>query len=415
MSLTALLAKPLRRRRHLPPLEDRGPLKVMFVITSMPVGGAETLLVNLVRRMDRERFQPELCCLKEFGPLGEVLANEVPACEKQINSKLDWRVIGRLAKRMYERQIDAVVTVGTGGDKMFWGRLAAWRTGVPVILSALHSTGLPDRVEFSNRLLEPLTDGFIGCARPHGEYLAKHEGCPKHKVFVIPNGVDVDRFRPCEPDPQLAASIGLPAGAPCVAIVAALRPEKNHGLFLNAAALAAKQVPESRYLVIGDGALRPQLEQQARDFGIADRVLFLGTRSDIPQLLALTRALVLSSHMEANPVSILEGLACEKPVVATRVGSIPETVHDGISGYLTPPGDAAQMADRLVQFLQDPELSEAMGIAGRNHVVNNWSLARMVSGYQDLIQTTYLYKLSATATSEGGLARSQSVDPVKSR
>ena len=387
----------------------------MFVITSMPVGGAETLLVNLVRRMDREHFQPELCCLKEFGPLGEVLAKEIPACEKQINHKLDCRVIGRLAKRMYERQIDAVVTVGTGGDKMFWGRLAAWRAGVPVILSALHSTGLPDRVEFSNRLLEPLTDGFIGCARPHGEYLAKHEGCPKHKVFVIPNGVDVDRFRPYEPDLQLAASIGLPAGAPCAAIVAALRPEKNHGLFLNAAALAAKQVPESRFLVIGDGALRPQLEQQARDLGIADRVLFLGTRSDIPQLLALTRVLVLSSHMEANPVSILEGLACEKPVVATRVGSIPETVHDGISGFLTPPGDAAQMADRLVQFLQDSELSAAMGIAGRNHVVNNWSLARMVFGYQELIQISYLSKTSAGPALKNGLAGSQAAELVKSQ
>ena len=387
----------------------------MFVITSMPVGGAETLLVNLVRRMDREHFQPELCCLKEFGPLGEVLAKEIPACEKQINHKLDCRVIGRLAKRMYERQIDAVVTVGTGGDKMFWGRLAAWRAGVPVILSALHSTGLPDRVEFSNRLLEPLTDGFIGCARPHGEYLAKHEGCPKHKVFVIPNGVDVDRFRPYEPDLQLAASIGLPAGAPCAAIVAALRPEKNHGLFLNAAALAAKQVPESRFLVIGDGALRPQLEQQARDLGIADRVLFLGTRSDIPQLLALTRVLVLSSHMEANPVSILEGLACEKPVVATRVGSIPETVHDGISGFLTPPGDAAQMADRLVQFLQDSELSAAMGIAGRNHIVNNWSLARMVFGYQELIQISYLSKTSAGPALKNGLAGSQAAELVKSQ
>ncbi|MBA4020475.1 MAG: glycosyl transferase family 1 [Pirellula sp.] len=415
MSLTALLAKPFRRRRTLPPLEDRGPLKVMFVITSMPVGGAETLLVNLVRRMDRERFQPELCCLKEFGPLGEVLAKEIPACEKQINYKLDWRVIGRLAKRMYERQIDAVVTVGTGGDKMFWGRLAAWRAGVPVILSALHSTGLPDRVEFSNRLLEPLTDGFIGCARPHGEYLARHEGCPKHKVFVIPNGVDVDRFRPCEPDPQLAASIGLPAGAPCAAIVAALRPEKNHGLFLNAAALASQQVPESRFLVIGDGALRPQLEQQARDLGIADRVLFLGTRSDIPQLLALTRALALSSHMEANPVSILEGLACGKPVVATRVGSIPETVHDGVSGYLTLPGEVGEMADGLTELLKNPELSEAMGTAGRNHVVENWSLARMVSGYQDLIQTTYLSKPSFTKTYVSRLAHPRSKELLKLR
>ena len=194
-----------------------------------------------------------------------------------------------------------------------------------------------------------------------------------------------------------------------------VKPNSLDEASVTTGALAAKQVPESRFLVIGDGALRPQLEQQARDLGIADRVLFLGTRSDIPQLLALTRALVLSSHMEANPVSILEGLACEKPVVATRVGSIPETVQDGISGYLTPPGDAAQMADRLVQFLRDSELSEAMGIAGRNHVANNWSLARMVSGYQEIIQTSYLSKSLARATSEGGLARSQSAELVKSQ
>lgn len=397
MSITAALARPFRRRRRLQPLEDRGPLKVMFVITSMPVGGAETLLVNLVRRMDRERFLPELCCLKEFGPLGEVLAQEIPACEKQINHKTDWRVIGRLANRMYQRQIDAVVTVGTGGDKMFWGRLAAWRAGVPVILSALHSTGLPDHVEFPNRLLEPLTDGFIGCAIPHGEYLARAEGCPKHKVFVIPNGVDVDRFQPRPAESELAASIGLPPGAPTVAIVAALRPEKNHGLFLEAAALTSRNVPESRFLVIGDGALRPDLEARAAALGIADRVLFLGTRRDIPELLGLTNVLALSSHMEANPVSILEGLACGKPVVATRVGSIPETVHEGISGYLTPPGDAQAMATRLTELLRNPESTAEMGAAGRRHVVENWSLDVMVNGYQSLIQSTYFSKLRKIA------------------
>ena len=80
---------------------------------------------------------------------------------------------------MRQRQIDAVVTVGTGGDKMFWGRLAAWRAGVPVILSALHSTGLPDHVEWPNRLLAPITDGFIGVAEAHGRYLAEAEGCPR--------------------------------------------------------------------------------------------------------------------------------------------------------------------------------------------------------------------------------------------
>jgi glycosyltransferase involved in cell wall biosynthesis len=411
------------RRRRFPPLADRGPLRVMFVITSMPVGGAETLLVNLVRRMDRSRFEPELCCLKEFGPLGEVLAQEIPAFEKLLRYKTDWRVVGRLARLMRERKIDAVVTVGTGGDKMFWGRLGARLAGLPVILSALHSTGLPDHVEFPNRLLAPITDGFIGCAKPHGEYLVRAEGCPRRKVFVVPNGVDVARFQPVAPPPGLGEQIGLPArltearptgaAAPTAAIVAALRPEKNHELFFDAAALVLKRLPEARFLVIGDGVRRSALEEHVELLGIADSVHFLGTRSDVPALLSLVDVLALSSHMEANPVSILEGLACGKPVVATRVGSIPETVHHGENGYLVDPGNAPQMAEYLEQLMANPSLSRAMGAKGRALVVQDWSLERMVDGYQNLIQSIYASKNGGNLTMEQALTTSERVDSVE--
>jgi glycosyltransferase involved in cell wall biosynthesis len=383
--------------RRLLPLADRGPLKVMFVITSMPVGGAETLLVNLVRRLDRSQFQPELCCLKGFGPLGEVLAQEIPAFERLIRHKYDVPVWGRLTRLMRERRVDAVVTVGTGGDKMFWGRLAAWRAGVPVILSALHSTGLPDHVEFPNRLLAPITDGFIGVAKSHGEYLARAEGCPQHKVFVIPNGVDVDRFRPLEPNTALRDQLGLPVDAPIAAIVAALRPEKNHELFLRSAARVHAQLPQARFLVIGDGALRGQLATLASELGIDQVVHFLGTRSDVAELLSLVDVLVLSSHMEANPVSILEAMACGKPVVATRVGSIPESVHDDETGFLVPPGDEAALAARVAQLLEDRAHARQLGASGRALVQNRWSLERMVDGYQDLIRQIYISKCRPTS------------------
>ena len=381
-----------RKRPLLQLPEDRGPLKVLFVITSMPVGGAETLLVDLVRRMDRSRFLPELCCLKGFGPLGEVLAKEVPAVERLIGNKYDVAVLGRLTQLMRSRRIDAVVTVGTGGDKMFWGRLAAWRAGVPVVLSALHSTGLPDHVEWPNRLLAPWTDGFIGVAQAHAQYLAKSEGCPARKVFVVPNGVDTTRFAPAPADEVLRASLGLPPGAPVATIVAALRPEKNHELFLRAAARVRQQVPAARFLVVGDGPRRGELEELARSLGIAEAVSFLRTRSDIPQLLGLSDVLALSSHMEANPVSILEALASGKPVVSTRVGSIPESVTDGEQGYLVPPGDEAALADRLSRLLAAPDDAKRMGASGRERVVAQWSLERMVDGYQDLIEAIYRAK-----------------------
>ena len=156
------------------------PLRVMFLITSMPVGGAETLLFNLVRGMDRSRFLPEICCLKEPGPLGVELQAEMSIHSRLISHKYDFRVLFRLKKLFRQRQIDAVITVGAG-DKMFWGRLAARLARVPVVISALHSTGWPDGVGRLNRLLSRWTDAFIAVANTHAQFLVEYEKFPIEK------------------------------------------------------------------------------------------------------------------------------------------------------------------------------------------------------------------------------------------
>ncbi|MBN2473647.1 MAG: glycosyltransferase [Pirellulales bacterium] len=369
----------------------------MFVITSMPVGGAETLLVELIRRLDRSRLLPELCCLKFLGPLGEVLAEEVPAYMGLLGGKYDVAVLPRLVRLLRRRRVDAVVTVGTGGDKMFWGRLAAWWAGVPAICSALHSTGLPDHVEWPNRLLAPITDAFIAVAEPHGRYLAEQEGCPSHKIRVIPNGVDVEQFHPRWRSAELLAELGLAPDTPVVGIVAALRPEKNHELFLQVAARVRRRIPRARFLVIGDGRRREPLVAMARQSSLDEAVRFLGSRSDVADLLSLIDVFVLTSHMEANPISILEAMASEKPVVAPRVGSIPEAVIDGRTGYLAESGNAEEIAARVAALLSDREAAAAMGRAGREQVIARWSIERTVEGYQDLIAGIYAAKATRQA------------------
>jgi glycosyltransferase involved in cell wall biosynthesis len=367
----------------------------MFVITSMPVGGAETLLVEIIRRMDRQRFLPELCCLKELGPLGEVLAKEgVPVHTGLIdpNNKYDYRVLFRLRRLMKKQRIDAVVTVGTGGDKMFWGRLAARLAGVPVIASALHSTGLPDHVERLNRLLTPITDAFVAVAEPHGEYLTKNEGCPADRVCVIPNGVDIDHFSPMKIDPLFRPELRLPPTGPVIGIVAALRPEKCHERFLKVAQIVKKSVPEASFLVVGDGPRRPELEKIATDLDLCDSVRFVGTRNDIPQMLAILDVFLLTSKMEANPVSIMEAMAMERPVVAFDVGSIHQTVLDRETGILVPPGNVQQMADEVIDLIRHPETAARLGQAARKHIVENWSVDAMVHGYEQMIQEIYRSK-----------------------
>ena len=367
------------------------PLRVMFVHTFMPVGGAETLLVNLIRRMDRDRFIPEVCCLKYPGPLGEVISKEVAFFSHLLRHKYDLKVLPKLTRLLKQRKIDAVVTVGAG-DRMFWGRLAAKAAGVPVILTALHSTGWPDVVNRLNRMLTPITDGFIGVAQEHGRYLREVERFPDHKVFVIPNGVDVQRFQPGPADPKLRAEFGLDASNPVAGIVAALRPEKNHEQFLRAAAKVRAELPAARFLIVGDGETRPALEQLCQELGLTDAVIFAGTRSDVPELLSLMDVVVLTSHMEANPVTILEAMACGKPCVAPQVGSIPETIVEGETGFLTTPGSNDETAARLLDILRSPERAAAMGQAARRRVVDHYSLECMVNGYQDLITRLYLQK-----------------------
>jgi len=383
----------LFRNHFITPLADRGPLRVMFVITSMPIGGMEALLIELIRRLDRRRFEPELCCLKYFDVLGEVIAQEVPAFTGLLKHKYDFAVLWRLRKLMRQRRIDAVVTVGAG-DKMFWGRLAAWTAGVPVICSALHSTGSPDRVEPLNRLLAPLTDAFIGVARLHGRYLAQHEGCPAEKVRVIPNGVDVEKFHPRWPVAALQREFSLTPNSPVVGIVAALRPEKNHELFLRAAKLIHNALPTTTFLIVGDGPRRTALESLARELGLKDAVRFVGTRSDVPELLSLVDVFLLTSHMEANPASILEAMACEKPVVATWVGSVSETVLGGRTGYLVSPDDDYDLAQRTLELLCHPDHAALLGRAGREQVIAHWSVQQMVNGYQDLIANLYETKVA---------------------
>jgi hypothetical protein len=181
--------------RKLIPLEDRGPLRVMFLITSMPVGGAETLLANLVRGMNTERFWPSVCCLKSRGPLGDELANDVPVFHDLSRRKYDLRMLPRLARLFRDRRVDAVVTVGNC-DAMFWGRLAARRGGVPVVLSALYSTDRPDSIGRLNRaaLMTRWTDGFIGMASVQQEQLVECGTFPAAKVQLIPQDWSLERM-----------------------------------------------------------------------------------------------------------------------------------------------------------------------------------------------------------------------------
>ncbi|MFC1757409.1 glycosyltransferase, partial [Planctomycetota bacterium] len=199
-------------------------------------------------------------------------------------------------------------------------------------------------------------------------------------------------------------------------IVAALRPEKNHEMFLRMAKRVVEFLPDSHFVIVGDGPRRGDLEEQCRTLGLVENVHFLGTRSDTVDVLSAINVFCLTSHNEANPVSILEALSTGIPVVATDVGSVSLTVQPGITGLLAEPDNETEFADHTIALLEDRRLASLLGENGRDEVVTKWSLRGMVRGYEDLISEIYRRKTASQHASRNPDRTVAHVDsqPVKS-
>ncbi len=205
------------------------------------------------------------------------------------------------------------------------------------------------------------------------------DGVPPDRVEVVHDGVNVaaiDRHAAV----NAHATFWLPHGAPVVGNVAALAAHKGQRHLVAAAAHVVRELPDTRFLIIGDGDLREPLERQIRDLGLERHVLLTGFRSDVVGLVKSFDLFVMSSVTEGLGSAILEAMACRRAVVATRAGGIPEAVSDGTTGILVPPQDEQALAGAIVQLLKDPARRARFGEAGRARVVEAFSVDRLVAG-----------------------------------
>ena len=275
----------------------------------------------------------------------------------------------------------------------FLGRLAARLVGVPVVLHTYHghvlsgyygrfrSTGL----RVMERALASLTDRLIAVSGSVRDDLVALGIAPADRFVVVPLGLDLEpMFQAGRHRGTLRSEFGLRADMPLVGIVGRLFPIKNHHLFLEAAARLRASTPEVRFVVVGDGPLRPRLEERARQPDLAGRVIFTGWRHDLSKIYADIDALVVSSINEGTPVSAIEAMAAGCAVVATRVGGLPDLIDDGRTGVLVTPGDPAALASAVARQLTDQTDSERMRSAARTDVRERFMASRLVADLQRL-------------------------------
>jgi glycosyltransferase involved in cell wall biosynthesis len=202
------------------------------------------------------------------------------------------------------------------------------------------------------------------------------DGVPGDRIRVVYEGVP---DRAAEPGGRGALeALGVPLDAPVVGNVAALTGHKDHHTLLEAAVRVRRAMPEVRFVIVGEGELRGELEERTRALGLGDRVVFTGFRDDLDRLLPAFTVFALSSHMEGLGTSLLDAMVFSRPVVATAAGGIPEAVEDGVTGRIVPPRDAASLAQALVEVLGDVPRRRAMGAAGRLRFEQRFTADRMI-------------------------------------
>jgi glycosyltransferase involved in cell wall biosynthesis len=322
----------------------------------------------------------------------------LPALGREIRGGPDLVALVQLTRLVRRLRPDLVHTHTAKAGTL--GRLAALLARVPVIVHTYHGH------VFHGYFSAPRTRAFLAIERwlarrtdrlltvsetVRAELLALGVGDPD-RLTVVPLGLDLEGFLGCEAlRGGFRAELGVAADVPLVGIVARLAPIKAHEVFLQAAAAVARELPTARFLVIGDGERRRELEALAVRLGLGPQVRFLGWRADLPRIYADLDVVVLTSRNEGSPVSLIEAMAAARPVVATRVGGVPDLVDDGVTGLLVPSGDTRALAAGLSGLLGDPARRCLMGAAGRKRVAGGFGADRLLADvdrlYTELLGT----------------------------
>lgn len=365
--------------------------RVLYLVDTLNVGGTETQVARVALRLRSRAYDVVVGCLHAEGPLLGALKREgVPLVEfpkgKTLLSLNGVHQLFRLARFLRRGRFHAVHAHD------LWSNLlavpAAWLARTPIIISSRrYLADLEWYTPWRNavmRLIYHLSTCVVVNSKSVLNLLIKRDGLPPEKIRVLNNGVDVDRFATAPSDrEQLFPGIG--SHSELIAVVANMYSRvKGHASLISAASYVCRDFPEAIFVLVGDGKERPNLEQQVRESGLEKNFLFLGSRSDVPELLACCDLFVLPSEAEALPNALLEAMAAGLPVVGTRVGGIPEIIADGVNGLVAPPKDPQLLAEAILRALQNPRFAKKLALAGQETVRAQFGFDRLLMELEQL-------------------------------
>jgi glycosyltransferase involved in cell wall biosynthesis len=387
------IAVRLPRHRHsenqfpAPPALPARRLKVLHLLATMPVGGAEDLVAAIVRGLDPQRFAVAVATLGPPGPVGQELGRqgyEVASLGLDIKRATTARVVGAVRRRLKAERPDILHTHLYHPN--FYGRLGALGLGLSGVVAAVHNSYT--RVKFHRRLwnflLSWATDRVLVGSPQVWQDVRRYDGVPASRLALMPYGIPLAELDTSLSREEARERLALSGGGLVIGAVGRLEEQKGHTYLVAALPELKRAIPDMTVLLVGEGRQQEALRRQVRELGLQSTVRFLGTRRDLPEIFRALDLFVQPSLWEGLPLALLKAMGAGLPVVATRVSGSQEVIEDGVNGCLVAPADPAALAQVILELARQPAARRRLGAAARRTVAENYSLEAMLQRLEEL-------------------------------
>ncbi len=371
---------------------DKNKINILYIIATLDIGGAERQLVELVKRVDKKKFNPVICCLTRGGLLEQELkeANvEYFILGKKF--KFDFSVISKLIPVLKQKNIHILHTWMFTSNS--FGRIAGVFSKVPVIVASERGVDRwKNKFELCiDRVLSHFTDKIICVSEGVKSFYHKYAGISLDKLVTIYGGVNINDKT--NVNKNIREELGFEGSISVITTIGHLVSCKGIEYLLYAVPRVVKDFPDVQFLIIGDGSQRNKLNKLALSLGINKYVVFLGVRKDIREILKGTDIFVLPSLIEGLPNAIMEAMLAEKPVIATNIPGTDELVIDDETGILVTPKDGDSLASAIITLLKNPLEGKKMGVKGKQRIVKYFSIDETVRKTEELYESLVKLKI----------------------
>jgi glycosyltransferase involved in cell wall biosynthesis len=375
--------------------------KILHIVEDLKVGGLEKVLASIVLSLDKNSYDVQVWCLSVGGDVADELT------EKGITVRIlgkesynnPWQVL-TLACLFRRERFHIIHTHGYFAGT--FGRLAAILANVPVIITHVHSTyyEYSRRNLMIERILSVFTDCIVCISRSVQKFVVENENIRVERTRIIYNAIEFQsNGLSIEDKGEKRTSLGISPQDVVVIIVASLTSNKGHHVLLKAFDKVHRKNPFLKLIIVGEGPLRMELQEEASASRIESDVIFTGLRKDVPELLGISDIFVLPSiSREGLGIALIEAMAMSLPVIGSDIGGIPEVIENHVNGFLVPPGNADRLTHAIETLVSDPDLRKRMGRQGRKIYEQKFTLPKMIQQIEDLYDQLLAEKIRVIRT-----------------